>query len=124
MLKRIARCNTLRSLRPLKGAGLAGCMCWHVNCSSFIVRWKKNREREVVRMSQEKIVIWWDDDEGIEGWHVDLLRSNGLAGYDPVLTSGCSGFPVSVEQFGPLEEDLLIQALKGAFPDADISLKF
>lgn len=75
-------------------------------------------------MSQEKLVIWWDENEASAGWHVDLLRSNGSARYDPVLTSGRSGFPVSVEQFGPLEEDLLIQALKGAFPDADISLKF
>lgn len=75
-------------------------------------------------MSQDKLVIWWDDDDASPGWHVDLLRSNGSARYDPVLTSVCSGFPVSLEQFGPLEEDLLIQALKGAFPDADISLKF
>jgi hypothetical protein len=75
-------------------------------------------------MSRERIIIWWDTQSELEKWHVDVLRKTDDGQFKFVMGSERPDFPVDVEAFGPLEEDLLIQSLKGTFPDSDISLKF
>ncbi len=74
-------------------------------------------------MSQEKIVIWWDTNSELEKWRVDVLQKNSEGKYEVVLGSGSTDFPINVENFGPFEEDLLIQSVKAAFFAADIRLK-
>lgn len=75
-------------------------------------------------MSRDRIIIWWETRPGVEKWHVEVFRKNGDAQREIILGSGSPDFPVKVDEFGPLEEDLLIQSLKNTFPEADISLKF
>jgi hypothetical protein len=74
-------------------------------------------------MSQEKIHIWWDTNSEPEKWRVDVLRKNSEGEYEVVLGSAGADFPIGVEDFGTFEEDLLIQSVKEAFPDATIRLK-
>jgi hypothetical protein len=75
-------------------------------------------------MTPEKLVIWPDSSSGQEMWRVDVLRKNGEGAYEFVRDSENVDFPIDVRNFGPFEEDLLIQSLKEVFPGADISLKF
>jgi hypothetical protein len=75
-------------------------------------------------MSVEKIIIWLDSSFDPEKWRVDVLRRNFEGAYEPFFSSDCADFPVNVDEYGPFEEDLLIQSLKKRFPDADISFKF
>jgi len=75
-------------------------------------------------MSRDRIIIWWETRSDVEKWHVEVFRNNGDSLHETVLGSGSSDFPVKVDEFGPFEEDLLIQSLKSTFPQADIRLKF
>lgn len=75
-------------------------------------------------MLQKKIIIWWDSKSDLEKWHVEVLRKIDEGQYQFLQESGSSDFPVNVEEFGPLEEDILIQSIKGTFPDAEISMRF
>jgi hypothetical protein len=80
---------------------------------------KKRRSK----MSQEKIIIWWDSNSEPEKWCVHVLEKNSQREYEVVLGSGSSDFPIDVNNLGPFEEDLLIQSIKAVFPCAEISLK-
>lgn len=75
-------------------------------------------------MSRDRIIIWWETRSDDEKWHVEVFRNNGDSQHETVLGSGSSDFPVNVDEFGPFEEDRLIQFLKSTFPQADIRLKF
>ncbi|NTW52333.1 MAG: hypothetical protein HGB22_07080 [Chlorobiaceae bacterium] len=75
-------------------------------------------------MFRKKIIIWWGSQSGMEKWHVEVLRKIDEGQYQFLQGSGSSDFPEPVEQFGPLEEDTLIQSLKATFPDADIRIRF
>lgn len=74
-------------------------------------------------MPQESVHIWWDTSSEPEKWRVDVLRKNSEGEYEVVLGSAGTNFPILVEDFGTFEEDLLIQSLREAFPDASIRLK-
>ncbi len=75
-------------------------------------------------MSGQKIIMWLGTTSGQEKWRVEVLRNNGEGDYSLLLGSESADFPVDVGNFGPFEEDLLIHALKDAYPGADIRLKF
>ncbi|HWR01140.1 MAG TPA: hypothetical protein VN371_04700 [Chlorobaculum sp.] len=75
-------------------------------------------------MSKNKIIVWWDSQSEMEKWHVEVLRKIDEGQYQFLQGSGSSDFPLDVGQFGPLEEDTLIQSLKGTFPDAEIRMRF
>jgi hypothetical protein len=74
-------------------------------------------------MSQEMIHIWWDTNSEPEKWRVEVLRKNSEGEYEVVFGSASDNFPIGVDDFGTFEEDLLIQSVKEAFPDAAIRLK-
>jgi hypothetical protein len=76
------------------------------------------------KMSENRINVWWDDKSEPEKWHVDVLREVREGHYECTFGSESPDFPVDVDDFGPLEEDSLIQTLKGAFPEAEIRLLF
>ncbi|NTW53229.1 MAG: hypothetical protein HGB15_00340 [Chlorobaculum sp.] len=75
-------------------------------------------------MSQNRVVVWWDAEAGAEQWRVELQQQNSEGLYEAAQVSDDAGFPVKVTQFGPLDEDLLIQSIKSHFPEARISLRF
>jgi len=74
-------------------------------------------------MSQQTIHISWNTNIHSEKWHVDVLRNNCQGEHEVILSSESADFPVDVEEFGPFEEDLLIQSLKDAFPGDEILLQ-
>ena len=75
-------------------------------------------------MKPERLIIWWNTNSHPERWRVDVMRKNSEDQFGIVYNSESVEFPIRVEDFGPLEEDTLIQSLKNAFPGHDISLKF
>lgn len=84
----------------------------------------KFRVKREITMSKERVVIRLDTISDEDRWHVDVLRKNGEGDYDFVLDNGSADFPINVDDFGPHEEDILIQSLKGAFPGADFTVRF
>jgi hypothetical protein len=76
-------------------------------------------------MSKEQLIAWWDSNSSPERWCVDVLQKNSDGQYNIAFSSnGDPNFPINIKDFGPFEEDTLIQTLKGVFPGADIRLKF
>ena len=74
-------------------------------------------------MSQNRVVVWWDSELEKEQWRVELQQQNSEGLYEATQMSGDAGFPVKVAEFGPLEEDLLIQCIKANFPGVRICLR-
>jgi hypothetical protein len=74
-------------------------------------------------MSQNRVVVWWDAEADAEQWRVEVQQQNSDGLYVAALESDDAGFPVKVEKFGPLDEDLLIQSIKSHIPEARISLR-
>jgi hypothetical protein len=75
-------------------------------------------------MSQNRVVVWWDAEAGAEQWRVEIQQQNSQGLYEAAQASNDAGFRVKVAEFGPLDEDLLIQSIKSHFPEARISLRF
>ncbi|NTU92956.1 MAG: hypothetical protein HGB29_04555 [Chlorobiaceae bacterium] len=75
-------------------------------------------------MSHQQVIVWWDSGSEPEKWEVDVRQKEHNGHYEFILDSRSEEFPVRVEDFGPFEEDTLIQNLKEAFPDAEIMLRF
>lgn len=75
-------------------------------------------------MSEQMVVFWWDSESEPERWRVEIQRKNSQGQYESVSGSDTAGFPVNADNFGPLDEDLLIQSIKTSFPEAHIALKF
>ncbi len=74
-------------------------------------------------MAQEKFIIGWDGNASPPRWQVDLLISDD-DGERRLPSSAIPGFPVDIDGFGPMEEDLLIDAIKASFPEAQVNMKF
>jgi hypothetical protein len=70
-------------------------------------------------MSQESIVIKWDGSAESAKWNVELYQKEQL-----MLSSADSAFPFNTGDFGPLEEDALISAVKSSFPSVPINIVF
>ena len=75
-------------------------------------------------MLQNRVVVWWDSELEKEQWRVEVKRQNSERLYEIAQKSTDAVFPVKVAEFGPFEEDLLIQSIKSHFPEARISLRF
>jgi hypothetical protein len=75
-------------------------------------------------MGQEKIVIRWDEASIPAQWNVKVFRPDSEGRELPSLSSAAPGFPVRVGDFGPMEEDSLIMALRKVFPEAHINILF
>ncbi|MEI8032481.1 MAG: hypothetical protein WCH05_03955 [Chlorobiaceae bacterium] len=74
-------------------------------------------------MSQERIIIKWDDNALPAQWNVEILQEDHEGREQLLLSSNSPNFPVNVGDFGPLEEDALIYSIKTSFPGARINVK-
>lgn len=74
-------------------------------------------------MCQEKIIVSWDDSLRPEKWRVEVFQMNSEGRYDHVGGSGYGGFPINVDEFGPFDEDHLLQTVRRCFPEAKLCLK-
>lgn len=75
-------------------------------------------------MSMERVVIKWDGDILPARWNVDIVQEDQEGNERLILSSSRPDFPVNVDDFGPLDEDALIEAIKTLFPGAHINIKF
>jgi hypothetical protein len=75
-------------------------------------------------MHQEKVIVSWDDASQPEKWRVELFRMNENGCFVHAGGSNDDGFPVNVDDFGPFDEDLLLQSVRQCFPDAKYCLIF
>ncbi|NTV02014.1 MAG: hypothetical protein HGB04_04415 [Chlorobiaceae bacterium] len=75
-------------------------------------------------MSQERIVIEWDGNAEPARWNVEMLQEDRQGREMVILSSSSPDFPVNVEEFGPMEEDALIDSIKASFPGAHINIRF
>lgn len=75
-------------------------------------------------MGKDLILIRWETRADRDVWHVDYLHNSANGKYDFVYGSDNPVFPVNVDQFGPHQEDLLLEALRTEFPDSEIRIEF
>ena len=74
-------------------------------------------------MLQNRVVVWWDSELEKEQWRVEVKRQNSERLYEIAQKSTDAVFPVKVAEFGPFEEDLMIQCIKENFPGVGICLR-
>jgi len=75
-------------------------------------------------VQQEKVVIRWDGSSQPARWNVDILQEDLEGRKMLVLNSAHPNFPINVREFGPLDEDALINSIKTSFPGAHINMEF
>lgn len=75
-------------------------------------------------MSEQMVVVWWNSESEPERWKVEVQRKNSQGQYESVSGNDMAGFPVNADNFGPLDEGILIQSIKTHFPEARINLHF
>ena len=70
----------------------------------------------MANMTITRVTCRWDDRPGVEpGWYCETFDGNRM-----MDDSQKVWFPVSVDDFGREEEDVLVTALREAFPGAEI----
>ena len=74
-------------------------------------------------MEEYLILVRWGTHADREGWNVEYLKKSPGGKYEFVYGSESPYFPVNVDQFGPIQEDLLLNALRTEFPNAKINIE-
>ena len=74
-------------------------------------------------MEEYLILVRWGTRTDREGWNVEYLKKSPGGKYEFVYGSESPYFPVNVDQFGPIQEDLLLNALRTEFPNAKINIE-
>jgi hypothetical protein len=75
------------------------------------------------KMADDLILVCWGTHADRDGWRVDYLQKSASGKYELVYGSDHPLFPVNVDQFGPIQEDLLLNALRAEFPDSKIRIE-
>ena len=74
-------------------------------------------------MEEYLIVVRWGTLGDREGWNVEYLKKSPGGKYEFVYGSESPYFPVKVDQVGPIQEDLLLNALRAEFPQSQIKIE-
>ena len=74
-------------------------------------------------MTDDLILVRWGTLGDREGWSVEYLKKSPGGKYEFVYGSENPYFPVKVDQFGPIQEDLLLNALRAEFPHSKIQIE-
>ncbi|NHQ60412.1 hypothetical protein G9409_07370 [Chlorobium sp. BLA1] len=74
-------------------------------------------------MAEDMIFVSWENRANRDVWRVDYLQKSANGKYELLSGSDDPQFPINVDQFGPVQEDLLLNALKVEFPDTKIRIE-
>jgi hypothetical protein len=74
-------------------------------------------------MAEDLIFVSWGNRANRDVWRVDYLQRSANGKYEFVSGSDDPHFPINVDQFGPIQEDLLLNAIKNEFPNSKIRIE-